>query len=59
MRQRNRLLETNERSERLFEAIESQMAEIGTAIAAARIEAVERLGASACLASALTFRTPS
>jgi DNA replication and repair protein RecF len=43
MRQRNRLLEMNERSGRLFEAIESQMAEIGTAIAAARIETVERL----------------
>ena len=43
MRQRNRLLENNERSERMFEAIESQMAEIGTAIAAARIETVGRL----------------
>ncbi len=43
MRQRNKMLELNERSARLFEAIESQMAETGTAIAAARIEAVERL----------------
>lgn len=43
MRQRNRLLEMNERAARMFEAIESQMAEIGTAIAAARIEAVARL----------------
>jgi DNA replication and repair protein RecF len=42
MRQRNRMLETGERS-RMFEAIESQMAETGTAIAAARIEAVARL----------------
>ncbi len=47
MRQRNRLLETGERSGRLFEAIESQMAEIGTAIAAARIEAAERLAEAA------------
>ena len=43
MRQRNKMLELNERSGRLFEAIESQMAETGTAIAAARIETVERL----------------
>lgn len=43
MRQRNRLLETGERSARLFDAIESQMAETGTAIAAARLEAVARL----------------
>lgn len=42
MRQRNKLLETGERSERMFEAIEAQMAEIGTAISAARIEALER-----------------
>jgi DNA replication and repair protein RecF len=47
MRQRNRLLETGERSPRIFEAIESQMAETGTAIAAARIEAVDRLGVAA------------
>jgi DNA replication and repair protein RecF len=47
MRQRNRLLETGERSARLFEAIESQMAEIGTAVAAARIEAAERLADAA------------
>ncbi|MBX2806299.1 MAG: DNA replication/repair protein RecF [Hyphomicrobiales bacterium] len=43
MRQRNKLLEMGERSERMFEAIEAQMAEIGTAVAAARIEALERL----------------
>ncbi len=43
MRQRNKLLEVNERSNRIFDAIESQMAETGTAIAAARIETVERL----------------
>jgi DNA replication and repair protein RecF len=43
MRQRNRLLEIGERSERYFAAIESQMAEIGTAIAAARIETLDRL----------------
>lgn len=43
MRQRNRMLETGETSARMFEAIESQMAEVATSIAAARIEAVERL----------------
>lgn len=43
MRQRNRLLEMGERSEHYFAAIESQMAEIATAIAAARIEAIDRL----------------
>jgi DNA replication and repair protein RecF len=43
MRQRNRMLETGERSARMFEAIESQMAETGTAIAAGRLEAVARL----------------
>lgn len=43
MRQRNRLLELGERSEHYFVAIESQMAEIATAIAAARIEAIDRL----------------
>jgi DNA replication and repair protein RecF len=43
MRQRNRLLETGERSDRYFAAIESQMAQAGTAVAAARIETVDRL----------------
>ena len=43
MRQRNRLLEMGDRSDRYFVAIERQMAEIGTAIAAARIETVDRL----------------
>lgn len=47
MRQRNRLLEMGERSPRMFDAIESQMAEIGTAIAAARLEAVARLKGTA------------
>lgn len=46
MRQRNRLLEMGERSGRMFDAIECQMAETGTAIAAARIEAVDRLAAA-------------
>ncbi|MGF1620582.1 MAG: DNA replication/repair protein RecF [Rhodomicrobiaceae bacterium] len=46
MRQRNRLLDMGERSGRLFAAIEAQMAEIGTAIAAARIDALERLTAT-------------
>ena len=43
MRQRNRLFETGERSERYFAALECQMAETGTAIAAARVETVDRL----------------
>ena len=47
MRQRNRLLEMGERSDRYFAAIESQMAETGTAIAAARIETVDRLAGMA------------
>lgn len=47
MRQRNRLLEMGERSDRYFVAIESQMAETGTAIAAARIETVDRLAGMA------------
>ncbi len=46
MRQRNRLFETGERSERYFAAIESQMAETGTAIAAGRVEIVDRLAGS-------------
>ncbi|WP_245296855.1 MULTISPECIES: DNA replication/repair protein RecF [Rhodomicrobium] len=47
MRQRNRLLDMGERSARLFDAVESQMAETGTAIAAGRIEAVDRLASAA------------
>jgi DNA replication and repair protein RecF len=47
MRQRNRLLETGERASRMFDAIECQMAETGTAIAAARIEAADRLTGAA------------
>jgi DNA replication and repair protein RecF len=43
MRQRNRLFEMGERSDRFFAAVECQMAETGTAIAAARVEAVDRL----------------
>ncbi len=46
MRQRNRLFETGERSERYFAAIESQMAETATAIAAGRVEIVDRLAGS-------------
>ena len=52
MRQRNRLLEMGERSDRYFAAIESQMAETGTAIAAARIETVDRLAGTAAGAAA-------
>jgi DNA replication and repair protein RecF len=43
MRQRNRLFQMREYSRALFEGLEEQMAEAGTAIAAARIDAVERL----------------
>ncbi len=50
MRQRNRLLEIGDRSDRYFAAIESQMAETGTAIAAARIETVDRLAGVATAA---------
>jgi DNA replication and repair protein RecF len=50
MRQRNRLLEMGERSDRYFAAIESQMAEIGTALAAARIDTVDRLAGIAAAA---------
>jgi DNA replication and repair protein RecF len=43
MRQRNRLFQLREGSRALFEGLEEQMAESGTAIAAARLEAVARL----------------
>ncbi len=43
MRQRNRLLESGAANARLFEGYERQMAETGVAIAAARIETIERL----------------
>ena len=43
MRARNRLLAEGSRDERWFEAIETQMAETGTAIAAARAELVRLL----------------
>jgi DNA replication and repair protein RecF len=45
MRGRNRLLAEDARDAGWFEAIESQMAESGTAIAAARVEAVRLLAA--------------
>ncbi len=44
MRQRNRLLETGEMSASLFEGLETQMAETGVAMAAARLDAIARLG---------------
>jgi DNA replication and repair protein RecF len=43
MRQRNRLFQMREYSRALFEGLEEQMAEAGVAIAAARLDAVERL----------------
>jgi DNA replication and repair protein RecF len=43
MRQRNRLFQLREGSRALFEGLEEQMAESGTAIAAARLDAVGRL----------------
>lgn len=45
MRGRNRLLADNARDDAWFEAIETQMAETGTAIAAARVEIVRLLSA--------------
>ncbi len=45
MRQRNRLLESASANARLFEGYERQMAETGVAIAAARVETVDRLRA--------------
>src|SRR5690606_20052232 len=45
MKSRNRLLEENSRNAAWFEAIENQMAETGTAIAAARGELVRLLSA--------------
>jgi DNA replication and repair protein RecF len=45
MRQRNRLFQLREGSRALFEGLEQQMAEAGTAIAAARVDAVARLAA--------------
>ncbi len=44
MRQRNRLLEDGETSSTQFDGLETQMAETGVAIAAARLETVARLG---------------
>lgn len=43
MRQRNRLFQLREYSRALFEGLEQQMAEAGTAIAAARVDAIARL----------------
>jgi DNA replication and repair protein RecF len=43
MRQRNRLFQMREGSPALFEALEEQMAEAGVAIAASRLDAVDRL----------------
>lgn len=43
MRQRNRLLEMGERQALHFEGLELQMAEIGVALAAGRVEIVQRL----------------
>ncbi len=45
MRQRNRLFQMREGSASLFEGLEEQMAEAGTAIAAARLDAIARLAA--------------
>lgn len=45
MRQRNRLLESGDRSPGLFAGLEAQMAEAGVAMAAARVDAVDRLRA--------------
>lgn len=44
MRQRNRLLDDGETSAPLFEGLETQMAETGVAMAAARLDTIARLG---------------
>ena len=44
MRQRNRLLDDGETSAALYEGLETQMAETGVAMAAARLDTVARLG---------------
>lgn len=44
MSQRNRLLENGETSAALYEGLETQMAETGVAMAAARLDTVARLG---------------
>ncbi len=46
MRQRNRLLESDATSATLFDGLELQMAELGVAIAAARMEAVRQIEAT-------------
>jgi DNA replication and repair protein RecF len=43
MRQRNRLFQMREGSRALFDSLEEQMAEAGVAIAASRVDAVDRL----------------
>lgn len=43
VRQRNKMLELNENAARMLDAIESQIAELGVAIAAARLEATGHL----------------
>ena len=43
MRQRNKLLEQGSAAEPLFDGLEVQMAELGVAIAASRMETIERL----------------
>lgn len=45
LRQRNRLLEDHTTSTRWLDAIEHEIAELGIALAAARLETVQRLGA--------------
>jgi DNA replication and repair protein RecF len=47
MRQRNRLLDDGETSASQFEGLETQMAETGVAMAAARLDTVARLGGDA------------
>ena len=46
MRQRNKLLDMNESDQVLFDGIERQMAELGVAVAAIRMHAVDRLAAA-------------
>ncbi len=58
MRQRNRLFQMREYSSALFEGLEAQMAEAGVAIAAARLDAVERLTALIEETQAAREKTP-
>jgi DNA replication and repair protein RecF len=56
MRQRNRLFQMREEQPSLFAGLEEQMAEAGTALAAARLDAVARLSALIAVGKAALLR---